>query len=949
MKRLILVGALVAWLCAPAWSKNDITSVVQVSEAVTLNTDVDYHITGSEPFTSTGSIDIVNTEHAVVIMDALRPSLAQAYLAYIKINGADAVNGSNCQLRLYNKGAILLPYASSIRPLTVYDERNFEGNSSNGFSEGSTDGYLKNIGSTWNNKIRSFKLKRGYMVTFALGDTGDGYSRCFIAGNEDLEVPALDLMDQRITSYRLFKWYDAGKAQIADCTDMNIVRAVRGTSVYGWNIGGGTDRLPDAEYLVSRYKNENGWPSPRNVGNPEGTPHLKNDNEPLNPADEGCYSSWDAALSGTIDSWKDYMRTGRRMLTPSSWDGSNGERLLHTLMDTCDARGWRCDVIDMHCYWPDGSFYNLASWVSRHNRPIWISEWVWGASWNNNGAFAGGVTQEQNRDMVKTICERLNGWDYVERYYYWNHEQWQSKIYDNGLTATGKYYADMEAPLAYSGSVNYIPTAPRTYRPHGVTTKFAASSMIVTLSCKLRNGELTDSVEVWRAVGTATRPKYVKIYSCTRFDLKKVPEHSYCSTMSEVEFKYQDQLTEPGTYRYIIREYAQGQEALKDTDPEVVTIGGTEKGLEDFQYGSVTLTPGEQVNLFYADGFDNEPVFIPGGITYNNTGTGSSIKGMVSNYVKSSTIDNQYKYAIYQERLWDGVTATRQEAVNFIVAEPGNGMIGDLHYEAGYAPLVEGEKGFTDASDITFANAVKISARDHVIREVKFRQPFASTPVVMVCPRTNTATVTPTLWRIWDVTPEGFKVVLTRQAGSTTTTQLNLPVCYLAIEKGVGRDGLGNLYEVSTKQKLFKLSSGLADDGDCTFDAELTHPSGEGAPVVLSQLQTNDHYTTYSTDEDKVFVGTILRIDGTTGTTAKMRLQVDKSNTTYLSLKDKPVTESLGFIRIAKDPDYDGVTDIMSGAQAPEPSGVYTLTGIRLDRPVKPGIYIVGGKKVLLR
>ena len=41
------------------------------------------------------------------------------------------------------------------------------------------------------NAIRSFKLKRGYMVTFALGKSGWGYSRCFIADKEDLEVPAM--------------------------------------------------------------------------------------------------------------------------------------------------------------------------------------------------------------------------------------------------------------------------------------------------------------------------------------------------------------------------------------------------------------------------------------------------------------------------------------------------------------------------------------------------------------------------------------------------------------------------------------------------------------------------------------------------------------------------------------------------------------------------------------
>ena len=934
MKRFILISALAAWLCAPAWAKNGITTVSQVSQAVTLDTDVDYHITGSEPFTSTGSINIVNTDHAVVIMDALRPTLAKAYLSFIKINGAEAKDGTNCQLRLYNRGAILLPYGgSTFRPLTVFDGKDFTGNSYNQLTEGHNgSGFMKDLPTAWNNKIRSFKLKRGYMVTFALGNTGQGYSRCFIAADEDLQVTLPNLMDRRITSYRLFKWYDAGKAQIADCTDMNIIRAVKGTSVYAWAIGGDTSTLPDAEFLISRYKNENGWPSPSNVGSaPEGSPHLKNDNEPLNPADECYYSSYDAALHGTIDSWGEYMRTGRRMLTPSSWDGVNGEALLHALLDTCDARGWRCDVIDMHCYWTEGSFDNLAAWVNRHHRPIWITEWVWGASWNHNGAFSGGVSQATNRDAVKRICDKLNNWKYIERYYYWNHEQWQSKIYDGGLTTTGEYYASMETPMAYNGSVNYIPTAPRTYRPHKFSLNFMPSTMKVRVAWTLRNGELADSVEILRADGVGRNNKFVKIQGYSASDVA-----------NRTSMTYNDQLETNGTYRYKIKEIDAAGRTL-ETDEEILIIGGTEKGLPDFQYGTITLTPGEQVNLFFADAFDVEPVLLPGSITYKNTGTGSSVKGMVSTFVKSGKIGTEYKYAVYQEKLWDNVTATAQETVNYIVGKPGNGTIGNLHYEMGYAPLVEGESGFTNADDISFSNAVKISSRDQVIREVKFRQPFTSTPVVMACPRTGVANAVATMWRVWDVTNEGFKVVLTRQAGNTITTELKVPVAYLAIEQGVGRDGLGNLYEVSTQEKLFKLTSGLADGGDCTFETELTHPSGEGNPLVMAQLQTNDQYKSYS----EAIVGSILRIDGTTGTSAKMRLQVDRSNSDYF-LNVKPVTETIGFIRIAADPDYDGIKDYGKDSSVEHP-GIYTLTGIRLDRPTQSGVYIVNGKKVLLK
>ena len=41
----------------------------QVADAVSLTGNVDYMITDETPFAMTGSVDIVNTEHAVVIIE----------------------------------------------------------------------------------------------------------------------------------------------------------------------------------------------------------------------------------------------------------------------------------------------------------------------------------------------------------------------------------------------------------------------------------------------------------------------------------------------------------------------------------------------------------------------------------------------------------------------------------------------------------------------------------------------------------------------------------------------------------------------------------------------------------------------------------------------------------------------------------------------------------------
>ena len=205
--------------CLPSLADNTTQSVTQVTNAVTIDKDVDYHITSATPFTTTGSVNLTNTEHAVIILDALKPSLALGQLAFISINGEKAVNGKNCQVKIYDRGAIIMPYGADFKPLTVYAEANFQGESCNDFNTNSAGGFMQTLtDKQLNNRIMSFRLKRGYMVTFSLKAGGRGYSRCFVADKADIEVNLPALMQHRISSYRLFKWNDVSKAGLANNT-----------------------------------------------------------------------------------------------------------------------------------------------------------------------------------------------------------------------------------------------------------------------------------------------------------------------------------------------------------------------------------------------------------------------------------------------------------------------------------------------------------------------------------------------------------------------------------------------------------------------------------------------------------------------------------------------------------------------------------------------------------
>ena len=455
------------------FAANQQEKVEQVTTAVTLADDLDYIVTGTTPFTEDGLVNITNTEHAVLIFQNVKPTVAINTLLnkYVQINGATAVNGANCQVRLYGtKGSMILPYALTDKPLTVYTEQNFSGEQSNSFGLEDDDGYMVTMtNAQLNNRIRSFRLKRGYMVTFATGKSGYGYQRCFIANNADLEMATLpQILDEKISSYRIFKWNTAGKKGLASNTDATACDALNVISCYDWNEG--HNMYPNVECVVNHLYED--YPTSKACGKATWSAHMKTNNEPLNSSDDNPQS-----LNKILENWQNLMRTGMRLCSPSSWDGSDytdGSGFLKQFFDSIDARGWRCDLADLHCYWEIDNFNNLGTMQSKYKRPLWISEWFWGSSWGKNGAFSSGKTDGDIAWAIKQICEKLNSYAYVERYFYWNSES-KGKVYSGGVTSQiGTYYANMLSGMGYNSKYEKIPNTPRMrggFRDFRVTTE----------------------------------------------------------------------------------------------------------------------------------------------------------------------------------------------------------------------------------------------------------------------------------------------------------------------------------------------------------------------------------------------------------------------------------------------------------------------------------------------
>ncbi|MBQ8463750.1 MAG: hypothetical protein IJ544_06510 [Prevotella sp.] len=598
--RLSIVCVLLAALVGEAFAANTKTTVATVENLVTIEKDVDYIVASANPFGDEGIVNIANTDHAVLILNQVKPSAALKLLAnHVQINGAKAVNNSNCQVKLYNRGCIILPYAGgdNFKPLTVYAGQNFEGESCNDFGLENSGGFMNTLtDKKLNNRIRSFKLKRGYMVTFSLRANGRGYSRCFIAADKDLEVGTLPaILDERITSYRVFKWYDTGKAALANDTRSETVSALNVTSCYSF--GPGESRLPDAE-CVPHHIHE-GWPSPASLGSVTYSPHMKTNNEPRNPSDDNPNT-----LEQILANWESLMATGMRLCSPSSWDGSdyvgNAGGFLREFFDSIDARGWRCDIIDLHCYWAEGTFNQMGNWTNAVHRPIWVSEWVWGASWNNNGIFgeAQGSYRDnpttaqlnRNKDMVQSLCNKMNGYDFVERYYYWNSEANCSKIYMNGeLTPAGEMYARLNSGVGYNGKYDYVPTTPPIYAPSNFTVTIADSK--ATFKWHDANGELNQLMEIQKKNESGAWETLAVI------DQKETAaDYTYVIDSDDTDAKYRLHVADINGKEYFSSDLVETGDAVQ-VGEKTMYAGGNQILNGDFDYGFQGWTNGKGTTL----------------------------------------------------------------------------------------------------------------------------------------------------------------------------------------------------------------------------------------------------------------------------------------------------------------------------------------------------------------
>ena len=554
---------------------NTTQTVGQVTDMVTVGEDIDYVVTSTTPFSGDGKVSI--SGNSTLILKNVVPSAAKLLLTdHVLIDGAQAVRNSNCRLKIYGNGSIVMTYNSAEKPFVGYSEQNQQGDA---FEFPLGNARVSLAGKESNNKFRSIYLKRGYYVCLATKSDGKGYSRVFVADKDDRRINLPAVLSGTVSSVRVMQWNDCGKRGSANCELSNL----KATWYYDWNCGGLAS--DDWEYVPQHH--HEGWPAISDIGASNHSPHALGNNEPDNQNDsKEQYATVDEVLAN----WPEMMATGKRLGSPAM---SGNLNWLYAFIDSIDKRGWRCDFVAVHAYW----YSDWSSWQStlsgihnRTGRPIWITEMNYGANWtgwpgsDRTGSAANFAIEKKH---FAPIIDGLESTPWMERYAVYNWVEDCRSMYLNGeLTPMGEYYANKETQVGYDAQYEKVPNIPQQYAPTRLVAKYDKDAGSVVLTWHESNGELNQSMviqqkktgsSIWTDVATPEQQEEEADYTYTISDAKA----GYKYRISIIDAKNATRTSNEAT---AVTEHLEGGDEMMVGD-SVMYMGGNMLKNGDFDLG----------------------------------------------------------------------------------------------------------------------------------------------------------------------------------------------------------------------------------------------------------------------------------------------------------------------------------------------------------------------------
>ena len=436
-------------------------------------------------------------------------------LSQIKVNGSASVYKTNLRLdNYYLKGCVIRANLATTTPLTVYDSANLQGTSAlipvNTLHSGDA------IANSMNNKIESFLLKKGFMVTFANEADGTGKSKNYIASEDDLLISSLPkALLNNVSFIRVMPWNWVTKKGRTDTTiDLNTTWRYQwnndqASGVYweyapmSWGHSGADDDADIALY-VGKYNST----------------HLMSFNEPDDcNGQSGQYPSGPDVLKlcnpdVAVGLHKNLMKTGMRLVSPGGREEAPFG-WLKEFYNKATAQDIRIDVIAVHWYdWGSNPTANpnptalqvfnrfkayLTNVHNLYGLPIWITEF------NANPARS----QAVNAGFMALALPYLESLDYIERYNWFPFNtgtDFYSPLGSTTLSQVGLTYRDINTttptastPSIPEATVNANNNLNINDYPNIALNKLATSSSAYStyVPSKAVDGDISTSSSKW--------------------------------------------------------------------------------------------------------------------------------------------------------------------------------------------------------------------------------------------------------------------------------------------------------------------------------------------------------------------------------------------------------------------------------------------------------------------
>lgn len=787
---LAMIGLVLAVRPCEA-NERKVQNAKQITTPTTLQTGQDLHISDSVSAIAPGATVTINDADAWLFFDNVRPNdVVSQYASRILIGGKPFQPGTNGRIAIYRHGAVVMAQNDDYAALCATDGKRTVSFRCDYYYTNAPGAHVpkdKVKALSADNAITHIRLARGYMATLACEPNGMGYSRVFVADDDDIDMDLPQQLAGKVSFIRVFRWqYPSKKGWVGstwtampDGLKYAFQQAdlTQSTWYYNWGSSPTVDPLNadkktyNQEYVPEKWGAGGLWDGVYKI---QEASHLMGYNEP----DHSEQSN--VSVEKAIEEWPLMMQTGMRLGSPATTNYS----WLYNFMDKCKKLNYRVDYVVVHAYWGGMSasqWYNdLKAIHDRTGRPLWIKEWNNGANWTKENWPSTQAEQyaKQLRDLT-AIVHMLDTCSFIERYSIYNWVEDKRMIIDkNGkLTPAGRMYADNKPAYFFNRSKEVIPSW-TLYEAPALRYDSITADNQVCLSWTDNNGEQVDHYNL-NLNGQVLR--------------EGIRERLTSVDISEAS-------PEEGQYLFQVEQVsADGKQGKRSNSVALQTTGPAEEGLTLGE----TLVNQDWRPMLIPTPYADTPALLLGTPTYRNK--------MPLAPLCSQATTNHFSVGLRPWLYQQAPTFYAPDTLSYVLLPQGSYQWGAIQAEAGIA----------DSVSATW-------------RKVTFGKVFRTKPVViasLAVANDTTATVA-----VRNITNEGFEVRI-RHEGRVTTTQADGRVSFLAATPGEAT--------LAGRRLLVGMTDDRAVGANLTGEGHIVYSKPfEETPYFFAQMQTeNDTIT----------------------------------------------------------------------------------------------------------